>query len=139
MTLSCILGLTVSHSTFVCTRVNDPIMTSTAGNLKNVIMTMIGAVAFGDFRFSVGNSVGLGMSMVGAIWYAAKSAMKVLTLLSALASALLPCTYLACLLSLLSRCKHKCRASSREVAAWLSFVTDERQLERCWHDCSSKL
>lgn len=82
MTLSCILGLTVSHSTFVCTRVNDPIMTSTAGNLKNVIMTMIGAFAFGDFRFSVWNSVGLVMSMVGAIWYAAKSAMKVRSLLS---------------------------------------------------------
>ncbi len=77
MVLSCILGLTVSHSTFVCTRINDPIMTSTAGNLRNVIMTIVGAFAFGDFRFSVWNSVGLGMSMVGAIWYAAKSAMKV--------------------------------------------------------------
>lgn len=76
MALSCILGLTVSHSTFVCTRVNDPIMTSTAGNLKNIIMTLVGAFAFGDFRFSVWNSVGLGLSMVGAIWYAAKSAMK---------------------------------------------------------------
>ncbi len=52
-------------------------MTSTAGNLKNVIMTVVGAFAFGDFRFSVWNSVGLGLSMVGAIWYAAKSAMKV--------------------------------------------------------------
>ena len=77
MILSCILGLTVSHSTFVCTRVNDPIMTSTAGNLKNVIMTIAGAFAFGDFRFSVWNSLGLGLSMIGAIWYAAKSAMKV--------------------------------------------------------------
>ena len=117
MTLSCILGLTVSHSTFVCTRVNDPIMTSTAGNLKNVIMTMIGAFAFGDFRFSVWNSIGLAMSMVGAIWYAAKSAMKVFTLLSASASALLPCMYMACLLSLLSCCRHECRARSREVVA----------------------
>lgn len=77
MGLSCILGLTVSHSTFVCTRVNDPIMTSTAGNLKNVIMTVVGAFAFGDFRFGVWNSVGLGLSMIGALWYAAKSAMKV--------------------------------------------------------------
>ena len=79
MVFSCILGLTVSHSTFVCTRVNDPIMTSTAGNLKNVTMTIIGAFAFGDFRFSVWNSIGLMLSMVGAIWYAAKSAMKVKT------------------------------------------------------------
>ena len=99
MTLSCILGLTVSHSTFVCTRVNDPIMTSTAGNLKNVIMTMIGAFAFGDFRFSIWNSVGLAMSMVGAIWYAAKSAMKVPTLFSASAPALLSCKNMASLLT----------------------------------------
>ena len=77
MALSSILGLIVSHSTFVCTRVNDPIMTSTAGNLKNVIMTILGAFAFGDFRFNMWNSVGLGLSMVGAVWYAAKSAMKV--------------------------------------------------------------
>ena len=81
MILSCILGLTVSHSTFVCTRVNDPIMTSTAGNLKNVIMTIIGAFAFGDFRFSIWNSTGLVLSMIGAIWYAAKSAMKVSSVL----------------------------------------------------------
>lgn len=75
--LCCVLGLAVSHSTFVCTRVNDPLMTSTAGNLKNIIMTVIGAFAFGDFQFSLLNSAGLVMSMVGAIWYAARSALKV--------------------------------------------------------------
>ena len=105
MTLSCILGLTVSHSTFVCTRVNDPIMTSTAGNLKNVIMTMIGAVAFGDFQFSVWNSVGLAMSMIGAIWYAAKSAMKVFSLLSALSLSI------AC-----SACCHNANVSAEQCA-----------------------
>lgn len=77
MGMSCMLGLAVSHSTFVCTRVNDPLMTSTAGNLKNIVMTIIGAFAFGDFQFSLWNSVGLLMSMVGAIWYAARSALKV--------------------------------------------------------------
>lgn len=71
------LGLAVSHSTFVCTRVNDPLMTSTAGNLKNIVMTIIGAFAFGDFRFSLWNSIGLLLSMIGAVWYAARSAMKV--------------------------------------------------------------
>ena len=75
--MSCALGLAVSHSTFVCTRINDPLMTSTAGNLKNIIMTIIGAFAFGDFRFSLWNSIGLLMSMAGAIWYAARSALKV--------------------------------------------------------------
>ena len=28
------LGLSINHSTFVCTRYNEPLMTSVAGNLK---------------------------------------------------------------------------------------------------------
>lgn len=35
---SAALGLTINHSTFLCTRVNEPLLTSVAGNLKNVIM-----------------------------------------------------------------------------------------------------
>jgi len=60
----------------VCTRFNDPLTTSVAGSVKNIAMTFIGAVAFGDFRFAPWNALGLGMSMAGAIWYATKSAIK---------------------------------------------------------------
>jgi drug/metabolite transporter (DMT)-like permease len=74
---ACALGLTINHSTFVCTRFNDPLTTSVAGSVKNIAMTFIGAVAFGDFRFAPWNALGLGMSMAGAIWYATKSAIKV--------------------------------------------------------------
>lgn len=109
MGFSCILGLTVSHSTFVCTRVNDPIMTSTAGNLKNVIMTIIGAFAFGDFRFSVWNSIGLVLSMVGAIWYAAKSAMKVIPFLL---------HHLVCLSAFLLHVVHAVKAQRNFVTFW---------------------
>lgn len=35
---SAALGLTINHSTFLCTQVNEPLMTSVAGNLKNVLM-----------------------------------------------------------------------------------------------------
>ena len=35
---SAALGLTINHSTFLCTRVNEPLLTSVAGNLKNVVM-----------------------------------------------------------------------------------------------------
>ena len=40
MVLACsaVLGLTINHSTFLCTHVNEPLMTSVAGNLKNVLM-----------------------------------------------------------------------------------------------------
>jgi solute carrier family 35 protein len=75
--LSCVLGLTINHSTFICTRYNDPLTTSVAGSLKNIIMTLIGAVSFGDFVFAKWNVVGLGVSMAGAIWYATRAAIKV--------------------------------------------------------------
>ena len=75
--LSTVLGLTINHSTFICTRYNDPLTTSVAGSLKNIIMTLIGAVSFGDFKYAKWNVVGLGVSMAGAIWYATRAAIKV--------------------------------------------------------------
>lgn len=74
--LSTVLGLTINHSTFICTRYNDPLTTSVAGSLKNIIMTLIGAVSFGDFKYAKWNVVGLGVSMAGAIWYATRAAIK---------------------------------------------------------------
>lgn len=74
--LASALGLTINHSTFVCTRVNEPLMTSVAGNLKNAIMTVVGAFAFNDFIFESFNASGLLLSMGGAVWYATRSALK---------------------------------------------------------------
>lgn len=70
------LGLSINHSTFVCTRINEPLMTSVAGNLKNAVMTIVGALAFPDFVFDPANALGLSVSMTGAIWYATRSALK---------------------------------------------------------------
>ncbi|KAL4440081.1 hypothetical protein ABPG75_003082 [Micractinium tetrahymenae] len=74
--LASALGLSINHSTFVCTRVNEPLMTSVAGNLKNAIMTIVGAFAFGDFIFEPWNAAGLAVSMAGAVWYAMRSALR---------------------------------------------------------------
>jgi solute carrier family 35 protein len=74
--LASALGLSINHSTFVCTRVNEPLMTSVAGNLKNAIMTVVGAFAFNDFIFDPWNASGIGLSMLGAVWYATRSAFK---------------------------------------------------------------
>lgn len=74
--LASALGLTINHSTFLCTRVNEPLMTSTCGNIKNGAMTIIGAIAFPDFIFEPMNAMGLGMSMTGAIFYATRSALR---------------------------------------------------------------
>lgn len=70
------LGLSINHATFVCTRVNEPLMTSVAGNLKNAVMTIVGAIAFPDFIFDWANASGLGLSMTGAVWYATRSALR---------------------------------------------------------------
>lgn len=75
--LSCALGLTINHSTFVCTRYNDPLTTSVAGNLKNVLMTAVGVFAFGDFLYHRWNTIGICISMAGAIWYATRAALRV--------------------------------------------------------------
>ena len=74
--LASALGLSINHSTFICTRINEPLMTSVAGNLKNAVMTIVGALAFPDFVFDPANTLGLGLSMTGAIWYATRSALK---------------------------------------------------------------
>lgn len=74
--LASALGLTINHSTFLCTRVNEPLMTSTCGNIKNGAMTIIGAIAFPDFIFDPMNAMGLGLSMAGAIFYATRSALR---------------------------------------------------------------
>ena len=74
--LASALGLSINHSTFVCTRINEPLMTSVAGNLKNAVMTVVGAFAFPDFIFEPANATGLCLSMSGAIWYATRSALR---------------------------------------------------------------
>ena len=39
------MGLVAPHAMFVCTQVNDPIMTSVVGVMKNVVTTVVGGVA----------------------------------------------------------------------------------------------
>ena len=48
-----------------------------AGNLKNAIMTIVGALSFGDFIFDYWNAAGLAVSFAGAVWYAMRSALRV--------------------------------------------------------------
>lgn len=68
LALSCVLGMAVNHSTFVCTRQTSPLTTSVAGSIKNIVMTIVGAFAFGDFIYHPINVVGVIISMLGAVW-----------------------------------------------------------------------
>jgi solute carrier family 35 len=70
------LGLSTSHSTYVCTRANEPLTTTVAGSFKNILMTAIGAFAFGDYAYEPLNAAGIALSMLGAIWYALHSALS---------------------------------------------------------------
>jgi len=54
-----------------------PLSLTLTGNLKNAIMTIVGAFAFGDFIFEPLNASGLAVSMAGAVWYAMRSALRV--------------------------------------------------------------
>ena len=64
---SSVLGLTVNHSQFLCTRVNEPLMTTVAGQMKNIVSTIIGAFAFSDYTFNIVNVIGVTMSMSGKL------------------------------------------------------------------------
>lgn len=63
------LGLAVGHAIFLCTRVNEPLTTTVTGSIKNLLATMLGAIAFGDYIFNTANAAGLGVSAVGSLWY----------------------------------------------------------------------
>ncbi|CAD7697956.1 unnamed protein product [Ostreobium quekettii] len=75
LALSTGLGLSVNHSQFLCTRLNEPIMTTVAGQMKNIVSTIVGTFAFGDFTFDFANAAGVVVSMIGAVWYAFHSAL----------------------------------------------------------------
>ena len=45
--------------------------------MLSTLQTVVGAVAFPDFLYSTPNVLGLALSMIGAVWYAMQSAMRV--------------------------------------------------------------
>lgn len=68
------LGLVINHAQFVCTRTNDPLMTSVVGQLKNILSTIAGAILFSDFVFDIRNVIGLALSMIGKMSKSTSSA-----------------------------------------------------------------
>ncbi len=64
------MGVFINHATMACTRANDALTTNVIGSAKNIVMTVVGMVAFGDFVFAPWNVVGLILSAGGTLWYA---------------------------------------------------------------------
>ena len=67
LALAASLGVAVSHATLTCTRVNSPLTTNVVGSAKNLVMTLIGMVAFGDFVWQPWNVAGLAVGAVGTV------------------------------------------------------------------------
>ena len=68
---SCFVGVLVMHAAFLLTRTTSALTTSVAGTVKSIAISLMGALAFSDYQYSLPNLAGLLISMGGAIWYAA--------------------------------------------------------------------
>lgn len=63
------VGVFMNYIVFLCTTVTSPLATSVTGNVKDIVSTGIGALAFGDFKATVVNVTGLLVSFGGAIMF----------------------------------------------------------------------
>lgn len=70
ITLSAGLGVVLTYAGVLCTVVNSPLATSMTGCAKDVVGTGVGAIAFGDFDFTLASTSGLLVSFVGSGMYA---------------------------------------------------------------------
>jgi hypothetical protein len=64
-----IMGLVLSYSSLLCTTHNSPLATSITGNAKDVVITIIGAIAFPGFKATATSVAGLILSFTGSGLY----------------------------------------------------------------------
>lgn len=69
--LASTLGTFMTYVVFLSATVNSPLLTSITGNLKDVVATVIGAIAFGDFVPTPLKVTGLAVSLLGGGTFAA--------------------------------------------------------------------
>jgi len=58
------LAFLLNYSIFLCTQINSALATSVTGQMKNIVTTAVGYVAFGDVTFSAWNTVGVVLGVV---------------------------------------------------------------------------
>jgi hypothetical protein len=63
------MGPLITYSTILCTTYNSALTTSITGNVKDIGLTIIGALAFGDFQATASNVSGILLSFAGAGLY----------------------------------------------------------------------
>jgi len=68
--ISAVEAFLLNYFLFLCSNINSPLATSITGQIKNIVSTLFGLMAFGGVLITPLLALGLAISTSGAAWYA---------------------------------------------------------------------
>ena len=67
---SCVLAFALNYTIFLNTALNSALTQTICGNLKDVVVILLGFRAFGGVRFEATNAAGIALGLAGSVLYA---------------------------------------------------------------------